>query len=82
MRKELLVYVNTGEANEEISVTSVAKHRSLVLITTSTGTKFTANREELLEALQAIATFDSSVTTKPEPIDNLNTLEVSYGDEQ
>lgn len=85
MRKELLVYVNTGELNEEISLTSVARKRSLVLITTSSGNKFTANKEELLEALKAITEFDaqtnSSTDDKPTEIE-INTLEVSYGEEQ
>lgn len=57
MRKELLVYVPTIEKGEEISVTSVSSNRSYVLINTSNG-KVTANRAELLSALQEIEEFD------------------------
>ena len=57
MRKELLVYVPTIEKGEEISVTSVSSNRSYVLINTPSG-KVTANRLELLTALQEIEEFD------------------------
>lgn len=57
MRKELLVYVSTTERGEEISITSVSKNRLYVLINTIGG-KVTANRSELLLALQSIEEFD------------------------
>ena len=58
MRKELLVYVDSGERDEEVSVRSVSTNRDLVIITNSIG-KFTANRAELLKALEEIAAFDN-----------------------
>lgn len=65
MRKELLVYVNSGEQDEEVSVRSVSTNRDLVIITNSVG-KFTANRSELMSALKEIEAFDNlNNTTVP-----------------
>jgi len=57
MRKELLVYVNSGEKDEEVAVRSVSSDRDLVILTNSVG-KFTANRKELVDALLEIESFD------------------------
>lgn len=80
MRKELLVFVSTAEQGEEISVTSVAKNRSFVLISTPNG-KVTANREELVEALAAIKEFDESNNTETTSVTpSIPTFEeVEYG---
>ena len=58
MRKELLVYVNTTERGSEISLTALSNNRDFVLVNSPNG-KFTANRQELVEALKAIEEFDS-----------------------
>lgn len=82
MRKELLVFITTAEQGEEISVISVAKNRDFVLLNTAAG-KFTANRKELIEALNAIGEFDStnndSNTTEEAPVNTFE--EVAYGEE-
>lgn len=82
MRKELLVYVSTVEKNEEIAVTSIGKHRNCVLITGSTG-KFTANRQELIEALNAIEQFDKEINPviiEEKIVKDDNVEEVEYGE--
>lgn len=84
MRKELLVYVNTTERGSEISLTALSNNRDFVLINSPTG-KFTANRQELIEALKAIEEFDS--VNNVTPTDPLLLLvanvqeEVEYGEE-
>lgn len=67
MRKELLMYVSTAERDEELGIMSISKNRKCVIIN-SGGTKFTANREELLQALKAIEEFDmQNNATQEEP---------------
>lgn len=58
MRKELIIFVNTLEKGEEISVSSVAVNRKFVILTTATGHKFTASSSELLEALAELNSFN------------------------
>lgn len=81
MRKELLVFISTAEQGEEISVLSVAKKREFVLLNVG-GNKFTANRKELIEALNAIGEFDEANNTNTQAIENTtNTFEdVAYGE--
>lgn len=81
MRKELLVYVNTGERGEEIGITSVSKNRSLVLFNTPLG-KVTVVRSELIEALSAIEEFDK--TNNGEIVESVtvsNVIDVEYGEQ-
>lgn len=63
MRKELLVFVETIEAGEEISVASVSTDRSFVILS-SAGGKFTANLKELKAALEEIEKFNGENNTK------------------
>lgn len=85
MRKELLVFIPTFEQNEEISVTSVAKNRTYVLLNTPLG-RVTAHREELIEALNAINEFDKANNTECKQ-ENLvadigNSVDIEYGSEE
>lgn len=80
MRKELIVYVSTTERGEEISVTAVAKNRDFVLINMPSG-KFTANRVELIEALNAIEAFDKVNNTEQAPPVEVSGNDIEYGDE-
>ena len=85
MRKELLVFIPTFEQNEEISVTSVAKNRTYVLLNTPLG-RVTAHREELIEALNAINEFDKANNTEGKQ-ENLvadigNSVDIEYGSEE
>lgn len=85
MRKELLVFIPTFEQNEEISVTSVAKNRTYVLLNTPLG-RVTAHREELIEALNTINEFDKANNTESKQ-ENLvanigNFVDIKYGSEE
>lgn len=57
MRKELLVFVPTMEAGEEISLASIKDDRNFVVFSGANG-KFTANLKELKAALDAIEEFN------------------------
>lgn len=86
MRKELLVFIPTFEQNEEISITSVAKNRTYVLLNTPLG-KVTAHREELIAALKAIDEFDKANNqTSTEEIlvgENVgNSVDIEYGSQE
>lgn len=82
MRKELLVFVDTGEQGEEISVVAVSNNRNLVLFGTPVG-KFTVSREQLKAALKAIEDFDGINNTNVQPTlaSVLDFETVEYGDE-
>lgn len=85
MRKELLVFIPTLEANEEISVTAIAKNRDFVLLNTQVG-KITAHREDLISALKAIEEFDKANNTEGKQ-ENLvadigNSVDIEYGSEE
>ena len=79
MRKELTVYVNTIEAGEEFSIMSVKQDRGFVIIN-SGGNKFTANVQELEDALKALKEFNEANVqeTKSES----TAIVMSYGDDQ
>ena len=79
MRKELTVYVNTIEKGEEFSIMSVKQDRGFVIINSGVG-KFTANVQELEDALKALKEFnDANVQeTKSES----TAIVMSYGDDQ
>lgn len=59
MRKELTVYVNTIEKGEEFSISSVTQDRNYIIIN-SGGAKFTANVEDLENALKALKAFNEA----------------------
>ena len=83
MRKELIVFVNTGEGNEEIGMSSVSRNRNFVILSLPNGVKITANKSELVEAIKAIDDFDKTENTEVVVSNDLtpvNDLEVSYGD--
>ena len=83
MRKEIILYVDTGEQNEEVSIVSVAKNRGLLLLSTPSGQKFTVNKEQLLEAINVITEFDKGNNVSKEVVSKepeINTMEVEYGE--
>jgi hypothetical protein len=81
MRKELLVFVPTTEHDNEISVTSVAKNRAYVLFNTGLG-KFTAHRDDLIAALNAIDEFDKVNNTTATLVEVAQTtVDIEYGGE-
>lgn len=79
MRKELTVYVNTIEKGEEFSIMSVKQDRGFVIINSGAG-KFTANVQELEDALKALKEFNEANVqeTKSES----SAIVMSYGDDQ
>lgn len=82
MRKELLVFVDTMERGEEISVSSVTKDRSYVIISTPTG-KVSASKDQLRKALDELDSFYSSEDSSSVPVvEQSSFMEVSYGDEE
>jgi hypothetical protein len=80
MRKELKVFISTSERNEEISVTSILKNRSILVFDNGIN-KFTANKEELLEAIKSIEEFDkeNNVAVNEVSIVSNEHFEVEYG---
>lgn len=82
MRKELLVYVNTNERGQEISVASLAADRNYVVINTSTG-KVGVAVKELKAALEAISVFNAENNTSEEKeVEQLPVFgEIVYGEE-
>lgn len=80
MRKELLVFVDSGERGEEVSITSVVKNRDFVLINSGVG-KFTISRSQLKEALAAIEEFDSTNESQQLPLIPNILVDVEYGNE-
>ena len=79
MRKELIVFVNTIEKNEEFSVSSVASNRNFVILTSPTGGKFTANAAELIEALNELESFKQNGNVA-ETIDTSQYHDIEYGE--
>lgn len=79
MRKELTVYVSTIEKGEEFSIMSVKQDRNFVIINSGSG-KFTANVQELEEALKALKEFNEA-NIQEVVQDDRNSIVISYGDE-
>ena len=79
MRKELTVYVNTIEKGEEFSIMSVKQDRGFVIIN-SGGNKFTANVQELEDALKALKEFNE--VNVQETKSESTAIVMSYGDDQ
>jgi len=79
MRKELTVYVSTIEKGEEFSIMSVKQDRNFVIINSGSG-KFTANVQELEEALKALKEFNEA-NIQEVVQDDRNAIVISYGDE-
>lgn len=80
MRKELTVYVNMIEKGEEFSISSVTKDRNYIIIN-SGGAKFTANVEDLQNALKALKEFNEA-NVQEVVQDDRNAIVISYGDDQ
>lgn len=84
MRKELIVFVNTLEKGEEVSVSSVASNRKFVILTSPTGQKFTASVEELSQALIELNSFNSGDTVTKGNSEEVQAvsefLDVEYGE--
>jgi hypothetical protein len=79
MRKELLVFVPTIEAGEEISVASIKDDRNYVILSGASG-KFTANLKELREALNSIEDFNKSNNPEKESVPENKYFQIEYGD--
>lgn len=81
MRKELIVYVNTGEHTEEIGITTLKRNRSFVILSLPNGSKITASKDELVEALKILREFDDTNNNEPPAVLELdNSMEVTYGE--
>jgi hypothetical protein len=66
MRKELLVYVDTAERGETLSVTAIANNRNFVTLNTPAG-KTTASIKDMIDALNEILAFDKLNNSTADP---------------
>ena len=82
MRKELLVYLDTAERGETLSVTAIANNRAFVTLNTPAG-KTTASIKDMIDALNEILAFDklNNSTTDP-PTETQTTFDVEYINEE
>ena len=78
MRKEIIVYVNTNERGEEISVSSLRNDRSYVIMNVA-GVKVAVSVQELETALQVLKDFNAENSgNEAAPLPTYN--EITYGD--
>ena len=83
MRKELLVYVDTAERGETLSVAAIATNREFVVLNSTAG-RMTASVKELIEALNTIREFDktNNPTTVDPPTEAQMSFDVEYTNEE
>ena len=82
MRKELLVYVDTAERGETLSVTAIANNRAFVTLNTPAG-KTTASIKDMIDALNEILAFDKlNNSTVDPPTETQITFDVEYINEE
>lgn len=82
MRKELVIFIPTYEQGEEISISSVAKNREYIILSSPNGTRTTANLEELLKAVEALKQFNIDNNTESDVSVSNDFNDVEYGDGQ
>ena len=83
MRKELIVYVNTNERGETISVASLAVDRKYVIFNMG-GNKAIIDVEDLESALAAIKEFNDQNNSKDEikEAQVSKYMDIEYGNEE
>jgi len=82
MRKELLVYVDTAERGETVSVTAIANNRAFVTLNTPAG-KTTVSIKDMIDALNEILAFDKLNNSTVDPPTEVQTsFDVEYINEE
>jgi hypothetical protein len=83
MRKELLVYVDTAERGETVSVTAIANNRAFVTLNTPAG-KTTVSIKDMIDALNEILAFDklNNSSTTDQPVEAQISFDVEYINEE